>query len=140
MLRRGSLFIVALAVPMIAGCPKKEAPPAPDSGPPPIPEDTGVIVMEPIIEDSGPGDSGAKKAQGGPAVNQVVSRLKQCCNALSSQAKQLGPSPEGGMIQAAAVQCNAVVSQVGPSGNAPELGALKGLLQGRNVPPICQGF
>ena len=77
---RGSLFIIALAVPMIAGCPKKDPPPAPDSGPPPVPEDTGVVVMEPIVEDSGVIDSGAKPTATGPAPNQMVIRLKQCCN------------------------------------------------------------
>ena len=69
-----------------------------------------------------------------------LARLAQCCNALAAQARAMGPSPEAGMVLAAAAQCNVLVQQAGPNGNAPELGALRSALAGRNVPAICAGF
>ena len=69
-----------------------------------------------------------------------LARLAQCCNALAAQARAMGPSPEAGMVLAAAAQCNVIVQQAGPNGNAPELGALRSILAGRNVPAICAGF
>ena len=44
------------------------------------------------------------------------------------------------MFLAAAAQCDGLAAQAGSSGTAPELGALKGALAGRNVPPVCAGF
>jgi hypothetical protein len=83
-----------------------------------------------------PGLTGAKTAA--PGGN--LAALRQCCAALSTQAKTLGASPEAGMIVAAAAQCTALVNSAGPTGNVPEVGALRGLLAGRNVPAVCAGF
>jgi hypothetical protein len=85
-------------------------------------------------------DSGLKGAGGGGGGGGNVGRLGQCCAALASQAKTLGPSPEAGLLTQAAAQCQAMVAQAGPSGTAPELGVLRSLLAGRNLPAICAGF
>jgi len=93
-------------------------------------------------EDAGEVDAGVDAAvkATGRAVNTNVARLKQCCSALSAEAKRMGSSPEAGMFASAAAQCSTLAGQIGPSGNAPELGAIRGLLVGRNVPAICAGF
>ena len=142
---RGGLFALAVfgAMPLLAGCPKKEQPAVVDAAPPPPPvEDAAPLVLVPVEEDAGAdagADAGPKKYTG-PAVNANVARLKQCCAALGSQAKALGASPEAGMLQQAAAQCSAMAGQAGASGNAPELGVLRTLLAGRTVPAVCAGF
>lgn len=85
-------------------------------------------------------DPAIKSAGGGGGGGGNLARLKQCCAALAAEAKRLGASPEAGMLNSAAAQCTQLVTAAGPSGNAPELGALRTLLQGRNVPAICAGF
>jgi hypothetical protein len=93
------------------------------------------------VEDAGDPDADAAKPKyTGPAVNTNVARLKQCCNALAAEGKRMGSSPEAGMFTAAAAQCSATAAQIGPTGTAPELGAIRGLLAGRNVPAVCAGF
>ncbi len=66
-------------------------------------------------------------------------RLGQCCAALAAEGRRLGPSPEGGMLIAAAAQCQVLVSQAGPNGTAPELSAIRAALAGRNLPG-CAGL
>lgn len=143
---RRVLFAVAVfsAAPLLVACPKKETPVVVDAEPPPPPpvEDSGPLVIEPLEpEDAGvDADAEPPKKLTGTPVNTNVARLKQCCNQLAAEAKRLGPSPEAGMFQQAAAQCSAMATAAGPSGNAPELGALKTLLAGRTIPPVCAGF
>ena len=140
--RRFVLALVACsALPLLAACPKKETPVFDAGPPPPPPEDVQTILTEMPVEDSGP-DTGpdAKPKYTGPAVNTNVLRLKQCCAALAAEGKRMGASPEAGMFTAAAAQCSATAAQIGPTGTAPELGAIRGLLAGRNVPAVCAGF
>lgn len=85
-----------------------------------------------------PGLKGVKQGKAGGGGN--LARLQQCCSALAAEAKRLGNSPEAGMVNSAAQQCTALVKAAGPSGNAPEMGVLRGLLAGRNIPPVCSGF
>lgn len=80
---------------------------------------------------------GAKPAQGGGGGGGNVARLRQCCAALGAEAARLGNSPE---LASAAAQCMVIANAAGPSGNAPELGALRAMLAGRTIPPICAGF
>ena len=82
-------------------------------------------------------DPAIKKAPGAAGGDGNLARLRQCCTALANQAKSLGNAPE---LASAAAQCNALVAAAGPSGNAPELGAIRTLLQGKNIPAICAGF
>jgi len=137
-----ALFLCSV-VPLLAACPKKETPTVDAAPPPPPPVEDVQTNLIPMEEDAGEADADAdapvKKATG-PAVNTNVARLKQCCNALSAEAKRMGSSPEAGMFTAAAAQCSTLATQIGPSGNAPELGAIRGLLAGRNVPAVCAGF
>ena len=142
---RRTLFALAVCsvVPLIAGCPKKETPTVDAAPPPPPPEEdvqTNLVPME--EEDAGDPDTGvdAPVKKAGTAVNTNVARLKQCCNALSAEAKRMGNAPEAGMFTSAAATCTQLASQIGPSGNAPELGTIRGLLAGRNIPAVCAGF
>lgn len=82
-------------------------------------------------------DGGATAVAGG---NNSLARLRQCCAALGAQAKQLGSSPEAGLIQTAAAQCMALVNAAGPNGNAPEISAIKTMLAGRQLPAVCAGL
>lgn len=77
---------------------------------------------------------------GGQAGGGNVARLRQCCAVLAAEAKRLGSSPEAGLLNTAAAQCNTLATAAGPSGTAPELGALRSLLAGRTIPPVCAGF
>jgi hypothetical protein len=111
--------------------------------PVPTPADTTPTDFQPISDDAGADagtDAGTKPHWTGPAQNTNVTRLKQCCAQLSSQAKQLGNSPEAGMLMTAAAQCNASAGAIAPGQNAPEFGAIRTLLQGKNVPAVCAGF
>ncbi len=135
--------VVSSALPLLAGCPKKETPVV-DAGPAvtaaPV-EDAAPTVLMPMDEDAG-WDAGydAGKRATGPAVNTNVARLKQCCSALASQGKSLGNSPEGAMVTAAGAQCSTMALQAGPTGTAPELGTLRTILAGKTIPAACAGF
>lgn len=136
-------FAIFSAVPLLVACPKKEPPPVADAAPPPAPEqDSAPLVLTTLEDDAGAdvdAADAAKKATG-PGVPTNVLRLRQCCGQLRMQAKAMGASPEAGMLLGAAAQCDALAAQAGPGASAPELGVLKGVLAGRNLPPICAGF
>ena len=141
---RRIVFALAVfsALPLLVACPKKEVPVA-DAAPPPAPEvDAAPLVLTTLEDDAG-ADADAteagKKATG-PGVPTNVSRLRQCCGQLRTQAKALGASPEAGFLTQSAAQCDQLAAQAGPGANAPELGILKAALAGRNIPPICAGF
>ena len=140
---RRSLFAVAIfsALPLLVACPKKEVPQVDAAPPPPTPE-ASTTVLVPMEEDAGEDADAAEagKKATGPYVPTNVARLRQCCAALRNQAKQLGASPEAGMLTSAAAQCDAMAAQVGPGGTAPELGVLRGLLAGKTIPAACAGF
>ncbi len=137
-----ALFVCSV-VPLLAACPKKETPQVDAAPPPPAPVEDVQTNLIPMEEDAGEvldAEPDAPKKYTGPAVNTNVARLKQCCAALGAEAKRMGSSPEAGLFTSAAAQCNTLATQIGPSGNAPELGAIRGLLVGRNVPAVCAGF
>lgn len=138
---RRTLFALAIfsAMPLLVACPKKETPQPPEAAPPPPVEEASTTNLVPMEEDAGEdtGVDAGKPKYTGPAVNTNVARLKQCCTALKNQAKQQGNPPEFG---AAIQSCDNMVASLGPNGNAPELGALKGLLAGKTLPPVCAGF
>jgi hypothetical protein len=96
------------------------------------------------VDDAGPDVDAAEAGKhlgGGPAVNPNVARLKQCCAALSSQAKALGNSPEAGQLNVAAVTCNQFAAGLAPNANVPELAPFKQLLKSvKAMPPICAGL
>ena len=84
-----------------------------------------------------PSLKGAKPSGGGSV---TVARLKQCCAALANEAKRLGNAPEAGLLNGAAAQCMTIANAAGPSGTAPELNAIRTMLAGRNIPPVCSGL
>ncbi len=142
LLRRTLLaFALAGVVPTIAACPKKQPPPVPDAEPPTV-VDAAPTILEPIVEDAGadadaadakPHATGTYKPQ-----DPIVSRLKQCCAALSAQAKANGNPPD---IMPAVNMCNTTAAALAQNPNAPELNALRPLLKmAKNVPPLCQGL
>jgi ribosomal protein L37AE/L43A len=88
------------------------------------------LIVDPAIKGGGGGGGGGGN----------VARLKQCCAALAAEGKRLGSSPEAGVLVQAAAQCMTIANGVAPNGTAPELGAIRTLLAGRNVPPVCAGF
>lgn len=141
---RRTIFALAVFafVPLLVACPKKETPQPPEAAPPPPVEEASTTNLVPLEEpDAGmDADADAGKKPTGPGVPTNVARLKQCCNQLSIQAKAMANSPEGGMFQQAAAQCNATAAALGPNAQAPEMGAIKTLLAGRNIPPVCAGF
>ena len=141
----GFVFATSIFPITILGCPKKD-PPVADAGPAPTPTPTpSETALAPLIEDSGPDDTGVdtgvKPAQGGGlTANQL--RVKQCCNAIRAQGKSLGTAPEAANFTNAAVMCDQLVGVVGPSasGQVPELAPVKTMLQGKTLPPLCQGL
>jgi hypothetical protein len=141
-------FVVSLAfttfVPvLVMGCPKKE-PTVEDAAPPPPAALPDVTELAPLVDDAGPMDAapetGPKRASGGGGgYNSNQLKIKECCNAMRAQAKQLGAtSPEGFQINALAAQCDLFAVQVGPQGNAPELNQLRQILKSVKLPSACQ--
>jgi hypothetical protein len=141
---RAILFVAAsVGVPaLLLGCPKK-APPAEDAGTTPPPASTPEITeLAPLTDDGGADADAAgapKKWAGGagPATaNQQ--KVRACCNAMRSQAKQMGSSPESFQVIALAAQCDAVATQIGSQGNAPEFNQVRQMLKSIKLPAACQ--
>jgi hypothetical protein len=140
--RRAVIFFTfALAFPVfVMGCPKKPAPVV-DAGEPPPPAATSVAELAPLVDDAGDEGDGAPEAGPkkwtGPGLNPNQARIQACCNAMRSQAKTLGASPEAFQLTAAAAQCDVFAKQVGPGGNAPELNQLRQVLRSVKLPGAC---
>lgn len=115
-----------------------------DAGPAPTPTPTPSETLAPLVEDSGPEDTGVdtgvKYQGGGLTANQL--RVKQCCNAIRAQGKSLGTAPEAANFTNAAAMCDQLVGAVGPStaGQVPELAPVKAMLAGKTLPPLCSGL
>lgn len=126
---------------LVMGCPKKE-PMVEDTGAPPPPASTPAVTeLAPLTDDAGPDaapEAGKKPSGGGGGYNANQLKIKECCNAMRAQGKQLGSSPEGFQINALAAQCDMFVTQVGPQGNAPELNQLRQILKSVKLPTACQ--
>lgn len=141
-----SLLVLTSVLPLaVLGCPNKDKG-TPDAAPAPTPTPTPTeTALAPLVEDSGPEDSGAdtgRKVATGPGINVNQARVKQCCSALRAQAKSLGTAPEAANLTNAAAMCDQLAMGVGPSagGQIPELAPLRAMLQGKTIPPLCQGL
>lgn len=144
---RGVLALAcASAFPFVVlACKKEPPPPVVEVAPPAPVEVASTVALAPLVEDAGPDATDAstvakKVGGGGGTVNQ--SHAKQCCNALRSQAKALGASPEAAQIQGIAAMCDGIAAQLGPTagGQAPELAPLRAMLKGKTLPAMCQGL
>jgi hypothetical protein len=138
------LALALLSPALLMGCPKKE-PPVEEAKPEAAaPASTPEITeLAPLIEDAGTdaAEVGSKKMAGGGGggganANQI--KIKQCCNAMRAQAKQLGSSPEANQLAAFSIQCDVMAAQVGPKGTAPEFSQLRAVLQSLKLPAACQ--
>lgn len=139
--RAANVVLAALA---LAGCPKREAPPVPDAGAPaPPPSAPPVTELAPLTDDAGE-DAAAEAAApkkwtgGGSPTNANQVKIKECCNAMRAQAKQMGSSPEAFQITALAAQCDLLAAQVGPQGTAPEFAQVRQILKSIKLPTACQ--
>lgn len=140
------LFVAGSTLPLVLlGCPKTKE--VADTGPAPIPTPTTTeTILAPLVEDAGSDEAGdadaAKPKYTGPILNTNQIRAKQCCTALRGQAKSLGSSPEAAQLTQMAVMCDTLAVQIGPTskGQAPELAPLRTMLQGKTIPPMCQGL
>ncbi|HEX7600408.1 MAG TPA: hypothetical protein VF316_02340 [Polyangiaceae bacterium] len=141
------LGLAAVLPLVLLGCPKKDVPtvdaaPAPTPTPTPTQTETN---LTPLDEDAGSDASDASDAKPkwtGPAVNPNQLRIRQCCNAIRTQAKSLGTSPEAAQMVQAAAMCDGVsmaVTSTG-AGQAPEFAPVRQMLAGKSIPPICQGL
>ncbi len=132
---------LGLVVAVLACKKKEEVVDAAAPAPTPVVTQEPVQDLKPMEEDAGVVDAAPDvKKPTGPYVPANVARLRQCCAQLGFEANKLGASPEGGELMAAAAQCNILASQAGPNGNAPETAAIRNMLKGRTVPPVCAGF
>jgi len=121
---------------------EKKAPPAPVEAPPPPPADTAPVDIKPL--DDSPGDAAPEAAPPKPHGNWTppnpnAARVRQCCNAIRNQAKNLGASPEATLMIGVAAQCDLVASQVS-GGSAPEFAQVRQMLKGRTIPAACSGM
>ena len=142
MRRLASFAVLGSIVALLAACSKKPVP-TETAPPPPPPEAPTVTELAPLVEDAGDVADAAeasapRKWTGGAATNSNQVKIKACCNAMRSQARQLGSSPEAFQINAFAVQCDTFASQVGPQGTAPELNQVRQMLKSINLPAACQ--
>lgn len=139
--------LIATTPVLLLGCPKKENPVVViDSGPPPAVIDSAVTELKPLDElDAGDDADAADAARRptGPGLTTSQLRAKQCCNALRSNAKALGTSPEAAQLLQLATMCDTIAMNLGPNkgGNAPELEPIRQLLKGKaTLPPLCSGL
>jgi hypothetical protein len=142
--RWGSFVVLFCVFPaFVLGCPKKPEPVVEDAAPaPPPPSAPTVTELAPIVDDGGDdGEAEAaapKKSTGGSGYNANQTKIKECCNAMRAQAKQMGSSPEAFQVSAFAAQCDVFATQVGPMGTAPELAQLRQMLKSIKLPTACQ--
>jgi hypothetical protein len=131
----------------VVGCPTKPAPAEVVEASPAataVPGPPDVTELAPLADQGFPDAGGAqpqgpaKKWTGAPPSNANQLKIKQCCNALRTQAKQLGSSPEGNQLVGIAGYCDAMAAQVGPQGTAPEFNQLRQMLQSVKLPAVCQ--
>jgi hypothetical protein len=131
---------------LLLGCPKKETPVVVvDSGPPPAVIDAALTELKPLDElDAGAdADADAGKKATGTGLTTSQLRAKQCCNALRTQAKALGNSPESAQLLGLAATCDTIAMNLGPTkgGSAPELEPLRQIFKGKTtLPPLCSGL
>jgi hypothetical protein len=79
----------------------------------------------------------ASAAVTAPAQASLATKLQACCGALRKQAQQ--PSAQAAQYAQAAGICDGLVAAMG-SGAGPQIEQLKPLLQGAQLPPLCQGL
>jgi hypothetical protein len=146
-IRFAAILLCVLAVPLVAGCPKKEAAVADASpAPPPAPASAPTVTeLAPLVEDAGEVIEAAevhaaKRPPSGAVApaNANQTKIRQCCNAMRTQAKQLGTSPEANQMVSLAAACDSLAAQVGPQGTAPEFSQLRQMLQAVKLPNVCQ--
>lgn len=134
-----AMFVTALLV----GCPEKKVPVVEEAAPPPPPPSVPTVTeLAPLIDDAGV-DADAAEAEAPkkrPAATMTANqvKIKACCNAMRSQAKQLANSPEGFQLNNMAAQCDLFVAQLGPQGSAPELSQFREILKSIKLPSACQ--
>jgi hypothetical protein len=90
-----------------------------------------------------PASAGAARPATPPTPTAAVAspgpaRIKQCCNGIRTQAKNVGASPEANIMLGIAVQCDIVAVQAGGD-PGPGLAQVRRMLQGHPVPPACAG-
>lgn len=145
--RRLFALCVASVMPIVLfGCPKKDPAPVVDAAPAPTPTPSATETQLTTLDDDAGADADAadagKPKWTGPVLNANQIRAKQCCDALRKQAKSMGNSPEAMNINNAAIFCDQAAMSLGPTagGQAPELAPMRQMLQGKTIPPVCQGL
>jgi len=143
--RRAALFLAfTISIPAwVMGCPKKQPAVEDAQAPAPPPASTPTVTeLAPLTDDGGEEAeaeaSAPKKYTGGPAYNANQLKVKQCCNAMRTQAKAMGSSPEAFQINNLATQCDMFAAQIGAQGNAPEFNQLRQILKSVKLPSVCQ--
>jgi hypothetical protein len=148
--RAAALFtFAALSAVSAAGCSKKEPPPAQNVETPPPPPSSAPTVTElaPLTDDGGPdGEADAQAdaakpayhAGSGPGVSANQSKVKACCNAMRTQVKALGNSPEATTLNGFVAACDALATQVGGAGSDPAFNQLRTMLKVVKLPNLCQ--
>ncbi|MGH7437313.1 MAG: hypothetical protein ACRENE_16675 [Polyangiaceae bacterium] len=131
--------LVPVGLTTLTGCPKKEAPPppVPEAAPPPAstPE---VTELAPLADEGGAdAEAGAPKKWTGPGMSANQVKIKACCNAMRTQAKAMGSSPEAFQVNSAATMCDTMAAQVGASGTAPEFAQIRAVLKSIQLPAAC---
>lgn len=131
--------VVPVALSTLTGCPKKDPPPppVPEAAPPPAstPE---VTELAPLTDDGGAeAEASAPKKPSGPGMSANQLKIKACCNAMRTQAKAMGSSPEAFQVNSAAAMCDTVAAQVGAAGTAPEFAQIRAMLKSIQLPAAC---
>jgi hypothetical protein len=143
--RRTLVFLgFTTLVPMfVMGCPKKEQPVVEEAAAPPPPAAPPTVTeLAPMVDDAGPDaadaapEAGKKYSGGGYNTNQL--KVRECCNALHAQVKQLGSAPEAAQVNMAAQTCDMLVVQMGATGTAPEMAGVRQMLKSVKLPSVCQ--
>jgi hypothetical protein len=148
-LRRAGVSVAFAACVMmsIVGCPEKKAPVVLEAAPPPPPPSAPTVTeLAPLIDDAGadadadaaPEAEAPKKRPWTAPLTANQAKIKACCSAMRTEAKQLANSPEGYQLRTMADQCDMFVAQLGPQGSAPELSQFREVLKNIKLPSACQ--
>ncbi len=139
-----ALALASLLPLALAGCPKKEVAATPDAAPAPTATQAETILA-PLEDDAGDEADAAdasKPKWKGPGMSATQLHARQCCDAIRKQARTMGTAPEAAQLSAAAAMCDQAAMSLGPTvgAQAPEFAQLRAMMQGKTLPPVCQGL
>ncbi len=104
---------------------------------------TTTVAVKPVAT-AVPGASASASAK--PATASAQAQLRQCCTAIRKQAQK--DAAQAVQLNQAAAVCDGLVAAIAPAATQagaatpgmPQLDAVKAMVGGAQLPPVCQGL